>query len=119
MLWAVAEEVFFGRVSVEIEIELYASQSSLLHIVTELTQSSDLRKHILIQPVELPIKILPTITSPKIASNDAIRVQHRHHIENKHRSQNLRLFGILQQLADEALQYVGRVGLARMNAAGY
>lgn len=89
MLGTVTEQIFLSRMPMEIEIELDSSQRSFLNILTKLTQRRNFRKNILIQLIKLPIKILPTITSPKIPSNNTIRIKHRYNIENKHRSQNI------------------------------
>lgn len=86
VLRPVAEQILLSRMPMEIEIKLDPPQRSLLDILTELTQSRNLRKHILIKPIKLPIQIFPTIASPKIPSNNTIRVQHRHNIEDKHRT---------------------------------
>ena len=69
----------------KIKIEINSPMVRFPDIVAEFTKSSNLWENIFVQFVELSIKILATVASPEVASNDTIRVQHRYHIKHKHR----------------------------------
>ena len=112
MFWPIAEQVLLRRMPMEVKTKIKAPVISFPNVLAKVAQSSNLWENILIELIELPIKVFATVASPKVASYDPIRVEHWHNIKHKHTPQIQRVFTINKKFSKKTFQYVGWIWLA-------
>ena len=86
MLRPIAEEILFGRMSMEVEIKLKSSLVLLLKTCSELIEVKNLWIDKLFKLIELTVEILATVAGSEISCNDSIGVEHWDDIKHIHAS---------------------------------
>lgn len=92
MLWSICKQILFRTMAMKIHIKLYTFKMFLPNIKRKLMKTGNFRKNEAIKISKLPIQVLTRITSPIIAYNNPIRINHWDNIHNKHISNNIILW---------------------------
>lgn len=125
VIWAIAEEAFLYRMSMEIHIKLESLLISILQLNWKLIKIENFRVNIsdirgrITHIFELPIQIFSWVRSSEVPCNDSIRVQHRNYVKNKQVSEIIGFISVSQKLSNKSFENVRSIWLPWMNTACY
>jgi hypothetical protein len=113
---AVCKEVFFGGMAMEIKVKLDAVEVFLPDLKSQLMEPGDLREDECVKIFELAVEVFAGVRSSVIADDNAININHGDDVKDEHRSEDLVLGLLFEELEDDALDDVGGVGLTGMDS---
>ena len=100
----------------EIKVKLDAVEVFLPDLKSQLMEPGDLREDECVKIFELAVEVFAGVRSSVIADDNAININHGDDVKDEHRSEDLVLGLLFEELEDDALDDVGGVGLTGMDS---